>query len=224
MGTPLNVVSGRAALIGSGRLSDDDVRKSATIIKSEADRIAAIIRQLLDFARRNTPQRKAVDLPKLVQQTAQLLAPISEKRNSSVEIVEAPESLLLKVDSGQIQQVLTNLIVNAVESMPHGGHVEVSIAQVTATPPEERDGQPGEYARIAVCDRGEGISSEIMEQIFEPFFTTKAVGDGTGLGLSIAYGMVQEHGGWIDVSSEVGRGSCFTVYLPLEVAACKEES
>ncbi len=224
LGTPLNVVSGRAGLIASGRLSEEDTRKSATIIKSEADRIATIIRQLLDFARRNSPQRKCVDLPKLARQTAQLLTPIAEKRNGQVEVAEVPQTLLLHIDSGQIQQVLTNLIMNGVESMPQGGTVEIAIAQVSARPPQGSDAVEGSYARLDVRDHGEGISPEIMEQIFEPFFTTKGVGEGTGLGLSIAYGIVQEHGGWIDVSSEPGQGSCFSVYLPLEVAPCKDES
>ncbi len=122
-----------------------------------------------------------------------------------MEIAEVPESLKLHVDAGQIQQVLTNLIMNGVESMPQGGTVEVSIAQVTARPPQGSDAVEGAYARIEVRDHGEGMSPEIMEQIFEPFFTTKGVGEGTGLGLSIAYGIVQEHGGWIDVSSQRAR-------------------
>ena len=75
-----------------------------------------------------------------------------------------------------------------------------------------------------VIDHGEGMAPEIIDQIFEPFFTTKQVGEGTGLGLSIAYGIVQEHGGWIDVRSEPGKGSCFSVYLPIEVGACQDES
>ncbi len=223
LGTPLNVVSGRAGLIASGRLSPEDTHKSAMVIKSEADRIATIIRQLLDFARRNTPQRKCVELPNLTRQTAQLLAPIAEKRNSSVEIV-APDSLTVHVDAGQVQQVLTNLIMNGIESMPQGGTVEVEISQANITPPRGTDRPAGFYARIDVRDHGEGISPEIMEQIFEPFFTTKGIGEGTGLGLSIAYGIIQEHGGWIDVSSELGRGSRFSVFLPKEVAPCKDES
>ena len=141
LGTPLNVVSGRAALIGSGRLSPEDTRKSATIIKTEADRIGAIIRQLLDFARRSTPQCKSVDLPNLTRQTIELLAPIAEKRNSSVELVQTPDKLALDVDSSQIQQVLTNLIMNAIDSMPHGGQVELTVEQVTAKPPEELNGR-----------------------------------------------------------------------------------
>ncbi len=224
LGTPLNVVSGRAALIASGRLNAEETRKSALTIKSEADRIATIIRQLLDFARRNTPQCKTVDLPNLTRQTIQLLAPIAEKRDCGIALVQTPDKLALNLDAGQIQQVLTNLIVNAVEAMPNGGQVELTIEQVTAKPPEDANGPERVYARLAVCDRGDGISPEIKEQIFEPFFTTKDVGDGTGLGLSIAYGMVREHGGWIAVESESGQGSCFSVFLPMEAAPCKDES
>ncbi len=224
LGTPLNVVSGRAGLIASGRLSEEDTRRSATIIKNEADRIATIIRQLLDFARRNSPQRKSVDLPAVARQTVSLLSPIAEKRNSNIEFTAVPDSLMLRVDASQIQQVLTNLIMNGVESMPHGGTVAISILTVSARPPEGNAGAAGTYARIDIQDHGEGISPEIMEQIFEPFFTTKSVGEGTGLGLSIAYGIVQEHGGWIDVSSQPGAGSCFSIYLPLEIATCKDKS
>ncbi len=224
LGTPLNVVSGRAALIASGRLGEEDTRKSALTIKNEADRITTIIRQLLDFARRNTPQCKQVDLPNLTRQTIQLLMPIAEKRDSTVALAETPAHLSLNLDAGQIQQVLTNLIVNAVESMPHGGPVELTIEQVMAKPPEDSSDTESPHVRIAVRDHGEGISPEIMEQIFEPFFTTKDVGDGTGLGLSIAYGMVREHSGWIEVESKPGKGSCFSVFLPMEAAPCKDES
>ncbi|MHB8971623.1 MAG: sensor histidine kinase [Pirellulaceae bacterium] len=224
LGTPLNVVSGRAGLIASGRLSPEDIHTSAVTIKSEADRITAIIRQLLDFARRNTPQRKTVDINGVVRQTLELLKPIAEKRHCTFEFISQPPSLMLHVDAGQMQQVLTNLLVNASEAMPHGGPVEIVIARQAVTPPRGSGCAAGEYARLDVADHGEGISPEIVDQIFEPFFTTKQVGEGTGLGLSIAYGIVQEHGGWIDVRSELGQGSCFSVYLPIEVAACKDES
>jgi signal transduction histidine kinase len=224
LGTPLNVVSGRAGLIASGRLSADDVHKSAVTIKSEADRIAGIIRQLLDFARRNTPQRKLVDLNELVHQTLELLRPIAEKRQCTVAFAPHASSPLLQIDPGQIQQVLTNLVVNATESMPRGGPIEVAITPPTLGPPRGTNGAGGPYVRIDVRDRGEGMAPEILDQIFEPFFTTKPVGEGTGLGLSIAYGIVQEHGGWIDVASSPGQGCCFSVYLPTEVTACKDES
>jgi signal transduction histidine kinase len=224
LGTPLNVVSGRAGLIASGRLSPEDINKSAMIIKNESDRIASIIRQLLDFARRNSPQRKTVDIPELTRQTIELLTPIVEKRGCTLQVLQEPPTLTMHIDAGQIQQVLTNLIVNAVESMPSGGAVEIAISREEAQPPQDCESPAGEYLRIDVCDHGEGISPEILDQIFEPFFTTKEVGEGTGLGLSIAYGIVQEHGGWLDVSSQLGQGSCFSVYLPIEVAVCQEES
>jgi signal transduction histidine kinase len=224
LGTPLNVVSGRAGLIASGRLSAEDVHKSALTIKTEADRIAGIIRQLLDFARRNTPQRKLVDVNELVHQTLELLKPIAEKRACAVTVIPLAPSSMLHVDPGQLQQVLTNLIVNASESMPRGGPIDVTITRQELQPARGTDRTAGEYVRIDVRDRGEGMAPDILDQIFEPFFTTKPVGEGTGLGLSIAYGIVQEHGGWIDVASSPGHGSCFSVYLPTEVTACKDES
>jgi signal transduction histidine kinase len=211
-------------MIAAGRLSAEEVQKSAVTIKSEADRIAQIIRQLLDFARRNTPQRKTVDLTEVVGQTVALLAPAVEKRHATLEVVSEPASVIVNIDSGQIQQTLTNLIVNASEAMPKGGVVGIAISRTHVTPPPGSGCVPGVYARVAVTDHGEGIAPEILDQVFEPFFTTKQVGEGTGLGLSIAYGIVKEHGGWIDVRSELGQGSCFSVYLPIEVVACKDES
>jgi two-component system NtrC family sensor kinase len=224
VGTPLSVVGGRAGLIASGQLSDEQVRESALIVKSEADRIANIIRQLLDFARRNTPQRKKVDLVHLIRQTMELITPIAEKHGSSLSLLDPPPTAYVRADAGQLQQVLTNLLVNAVESMPNGGALEIGVLRQRVTPPQDVDAQPGEYLRIDVRDQGEGIRQEDLEHLFEPFFTTKEVGQGTGLGLSIVYGIVQEHGGWIDVTTELGSGSCFTVYLPTEVEECRDES
>ncbi len=224
LGTPLNVVSGRAGMIASGRLSEDETHKSAVTIKSEADRIATIIRQLLDFARRNTPQRKSADLTEVVRQTLTLLTPIVEKRRTTLTVQGLPPPLLLDVDAGQIQQVLTNLIVNSSEAMPGGGTVEIALTCEHVTPPDGSECIPGQYVRIDVIDHGEGIPPELLDEVFEPFFTTKEVGEGTGLGLSIAYGIVKEHGGWIDVRSDMGRGSCFSVYLPQEATRCRDES
>jgi signal transduction histidine kinase len=230
LGTPLNVVSGRAGLIASGRLSPEDVHASALAIKSEAERITAIIRQLLDFARRNTPQRKCVDLNEVMRRTQELLQPIAEKRRCTFQLDSRVSPLMMQLDAGQIQQLFTNLLVNASEAMPQGGPVEVVITTELVTPPPGSDRTPtsdrkaGTYARVDVRDQGEGMTPEVMDQIFEPFFTTKQVGEGTGLGLSIAYGIVQEHGGWIDVRSEQGKGSCFSVFLPVEVGACQDVS
>jgi two-component system NtrC family sensor kinase len=118
------------------------------------------------------------------------------------------------VDAGQIEQVLANLVTNAVDATPDGGAVIVHLAEEEATPPAGLDAKSGLYLRLDVRDEGTGIRKEDLARVFEPFFTTKEVGQGTGLGLSVAHGIVDDHGGWIAVRSEPNHGSCFSVYLP----------
>ncbi|NQU23880.1 MAG: HAMP domain-containing protein [Candidatus Nealsonbacteria bacterium] len=224
LGTPLNVVSARGALIAEGTLSDAEIVESGNIIKAQSERITAIVRQLLDFARRSVPHRVPVDLRQVAEQTIRLLTSFAKKRKVKMSLAGDDIDATTEADAGQIQQVLTNLIVNAIQAMPEGGKVEVAIRREHACPPEGHDGSEGEYVCLSVRDEGVGISEENMRLLFEPFFTTKDIGKGTGLGLSIAYGIVGEHGGWIDVASEPEEGSCFSVYLPQEVDGCTKES
>jgi signal transduction histidine kinase len=219
LGTPLAVVSGRAELIASGKLSPEEITHSAQTIKAESQRMATIIRQLLDFARRSAPRTHCVDLRQIASQTVELLQALARKHNVALNLNGQAEPAMTTVDAGQIQQVLTNLIVNAVQSMPHGGRVHVGIQRQQAVAPPGRRTEPGDYFCIQVQDEGGGIPEPHLEHVFEPFFTTKDVGEGTGLGLSVSYGIVQEHGGWIDVQSRVGAGSCFSVFLPIRNTA-----
>jgi len=157
------------------------------------------------------------------QKVQLIFAPVPPGAADSPEAPNLPlapdaDAPIAEVDAGQIQQVLANLTINAIQAMPNGGQVRFLIRPCSARSPDGgkeggADGLAAFYA-IEVHDEGVGIPEENMQQLFEPFFTTKEVGAGTGLGLSIAYGIVQEHGGWIDVTSRVGEGSCFTVYLP----------
>ncbi len=217
LGTPLNVVSGRAGLIAGGKLSDSEIQQSAVVIKTEADRIAKVIRELLDFARRSTPQRSLTDLREVIDHSVDLLQPLAETSNVAIRVESTGEEFQAHVDAGQLQQVLTNLLMNAVQSIDQSGEVEVRLTSGTATPPEEAEVEPGDFYRIDVIDNGCGIAEDRLHDIFEPFYTTKDVGEGTGLGLSISYGIIREHGGWIAVTSEVGEGSRFSVYLPKSI-------
>jgi len=139
---------------------------------------------------------------------------LAEKRKVQLCAVSGSDPLEACVDASQIQQVLTNLIVNAIQAMPEGGEVHISLRRQIAGGPGHGDGGRHPCLAIEVRDEGVGIAEEHMPHLFEPFFTTKGTGKGTGLGLSIAYGIVQEHGGWIEVASRLKEGSCFTVFLP----------
>jgi signal transduction histidine kinase len=215
LGTPLNVVSGRARMVAGGELTPAESRECAEIIVTQAQRMTRIIRQLLDFARRRVAQKSPEDLRNVARQTVALLGPIAEKRGVSlvVEDGEGPP-LTAEVDVGQMQQALTNLIVNGVQAMPKGGTLTVRAERAHAQPPADHGGAEGDWLRLVVADEGEGMTEETMAHIFEPFYTTKPVGEGTGLGLSVTYGIVKEHGGWIAMQSERGKGSTFSVYLP----------
>ena len=153
LGTPLNVVSGRAALIASGKLSADVVTESAETIKNESDRMATIIRQLLDFARRRTPNRVQVNLFEAVHQTKDLMGPLAHKGHATLRLENCAEPVMADVDVGQLQQVLTNLIVNAIQAMPAGGTISIRIGRRHAEPPDDHDGPAGEYVYIDVQGR-----------------------------------------------------------------------
>ena len=224
LGTPLNVIAGRAGMISSGRLSPTEAAQSAEIIRNQSQQMTQIIRQLLDFSRQNSPRRVAVDLSSVIRQTVGLLMPLAEKREVTIEADDVSTGLVGRIDVGQIQQVLSNLLINAIQAMPSGGVVKIVARRRGLKPGESGpladssdDEAATEYLVITIEDEGGGITEEHLDHLFEPFFTTKDVGEGTGLGLSISYGIVQEHGGWIDVQSDVGSGSIFAVYLPAEL-------
>ena len=214
LGTPLNVVSGRAQQIAAEETTAGETVEYAQIIVDEAERMTTIIRQLLDFARHREPDKARQDLGPIVETTMSLLSSLADKRGVELRVVPAKAKIEAFVDAGQMQQVLTNLIVNAIHASARPGEVVVSSGERDAEAPSELGNKAKRWLFIDVEDRGSGIADEHLARIFEPFFTTKDVGEGTGLGLSVSWGIVREHGGFIDVESKVGRGSRFTVYLP----------
>jgi signal transduction histidine kinase len=217
LGTPLNVISARAEMIGSGETTAPEVLDYSRIIVEATDRLAGIVRQLLDFARPRDLSKARYDLVLLTRRTLDLLTPLAAKRKVTLAMKDDVAPIETDVDAGQFQQVLTNLIMNAVQAMPTAGDVRVRLSVERARRPDQPDGPLSDYVRVTVRDAGIGMTPDQMHHIFEPFYTTKEVGDGTGLGLSVAYGITRDHGGWIDVESEVGKGSMFAVYLPRTV-------
>lgn len=219
LGTPLNVVSGRAHMIASGEVEGGEALESARIIEGQAKVMTRIIRQLLDFARRRAPRRSRENLAGWVEAAVAILKPLAAKRHVSISFDPGPKPTVADVDGGHLQQVVMNLIMNAIQAMRGAGQVQVSLGTALATPPRDVGGPEGRYVRVEIEDSGEGISLEFLPHIFEPFVTTKDVGEGTGLGLSVSWGLVRDQGGWIAVESRRGEGSRFTVFLPASEAA-----
>ncbi len=218
LGTPLNVISGRAGMIKdrAETLKTEQIQDNAETIKSQAMRMTNIIRHLLDFARQRPPKRVKTNGGDVVRQAVELVNCLGYNASVRMEPPQESSSLLVNIDPVQIQQVITNLLENALQAMPEGGDVIVAAKSITTSPPQDVESHKGRFLQITVNDKGVGIAQDHLSKIFDPFFTTKDVGEGTGLGLSITYGIVREHRGWIDVISEEGKGSCFTVYIPQE--------
>jgi signal transduction histidine kinase len=218
LGTPLNVVAGRARLITE---DDRDAGKHAGIIIDQSTRMTKIIRQLLDYARRQPPEKDLQDLRRLAAQVASLLETLAAKRGVMLRLQSDLAEVPVIADQTQIQQALTNLMVNAIQASQSGGTVDVTLrAASPRRPPAARNGAAGapaadrEFYEVSVHDHGQGMAPDVLSRVFEPFFTTKPVGESTGLGLSVANDIVEEHGGWITAESEPGRGSRFSLFLP----------
>jgi two-component system, NtrC family, sensor kinase len=232
LGTPLNVVSGRAKLIADREVDGQDVVDSARVVAEQADRMTALIRQLLDFARPRALQPAPLNVTTLAARVCQLVATIARKAEVRLVAPAPDDALRIEADDGQLTQVLTNLIVNAIQAIDKRSEsaasgdgprtVTIVARTVDQVPPPYVGGPEQTWMAIEVRDTGAGMDDATRVRIFEPFFTTKQVGDGTGLGLSVSWGIVREHGGWIDVASELHKGSTFTVYLPMAMPVASE--
>lgn len=214
LGTPLNVIGVRAKMIADGEVAGQEARDGALVVVEQVERITRIVRQLLDFARRRTPERGPHEVATLVERTFALLSPLARRASVEMSLAAAPGGARALIDPVQVQQVLANLVMNGIQAMPGGGRLEVRVEPRVAAPPAGLGEGERPVVAVTVSDEGAGMDEATRAQAFDPFFTTKRVGEGTGLGLSVAYGIVREHDGWIEVDSEPGRGSRFTVFLP----------
>jgi two-component system cell cycle sensor histidine kinase/response regulator CckA len=223
----MTVVLGAANfLLGRGDLPAE-ARKDLEYIREAAERTAGITTQLLAFSRRQIVQARVLDLDEAVRGLEGVLRRALGER--SILVLQLRADARIKVDPGQLAQVLLNLVLNARDAMPLGGRVtvETGVRELTESYARQHPGvaiQAGPYTVIAVSDTGHGMSREALARIFEPFYTTKAIGKGSGLGLATVYGIVKQSGGYIWAYSEVAQGTTFKVYLPLETAPTPETS
>ncbi|HNO67553.1 MAG TPA: ATP-binding protein [Pseudomonadota bacterium] len=248
VGTPLNVIGGRARVMSRRAEDPTAVQKNADIIATQAERITKIIQQLLDYARRKAPARSDVDLRKVCLSTLDFLevqlttrhvaaqlhpfaVPTPPQPESQIErAVRGDESLgtlkppaqpIVVGDSDQLQQVCLNLCINAIQAMPEGGALDLSLEGIVRRKPGLDKAPPGAYVMLAVADTGIGIDEADLSRIFEPFYSTKTDGktgkdgpSGSGLGLSVSAGIVKDLDGWIECERRPTGGTIFRVFLP----------
>jgi PAS domain S-box-containing protein len=205
IGTPMNVILGRAEYLLQ-RTADEGMKKGLATIITQVERITKVMNQLLAFARRRTPERRAVDLGGIVDDSLEMFQERVAQSRITVEKAIEANMPSVRADPDQLIQVLINLVMNSIHAMPEGGRLRLSLARENS------------HVRLGVSDTGHGMPEEIRSKVFEPFFTTKDFGKGTGLGLTVVKGIIEEHGGTITVESAVDKGTTFWIRLPLDEA------
>jgi PAS domain S-box-containing protein len=211
----LVVILSNARFLAEALPEGDERHEDAEAIREAGERAARLVRQLLAFSRRDEARPDPTAIGTVIQGLENLLRrTLGEEVTISISLPNEP--WFTRIDPGHLEQVIMNLALNARDAMPNGGHLRIEARNETfaQAPPGCGDLPPGKYAMLAVADTGCGIAPEIIGKIFDPFFTTKTLGKGTGLGLSTVFGIVEQANGRIAVTSDPGRGSTFTVYLP----------
>jgi two-component system, cell cycle sensor histidine kinase and response regulator CckA len=210
------------AEIGADRVADGSQEgKLFRKIGDQARRAAGLTRQLLAYARRQILEPKNVNLNQMVKETTALLEKVIGEQ-IEVKMALAEDLRITRADPAQIEQVLMNLCFNARDAMPSGGQLLIETRNLDLDEKycsRHADARPGRWVQLSVSDSGTGMDAATLERIYEPFFTTKEVGKGTGLGLATVFGIMKQHGGFIEVYSEVGTGTAFHVHLPVVEAA-----
>jgi PAS domain S-box-containing protein len=218
----LAVIQNCAAFIMEDLDDSDQSRSDAEEISKAAERAAVLTKQLLAFSRRDIVRPEVLDLAEFVTGMEKMLRRMVME-DVGLRVKRSSTSGRAKIDPGQLEQVILNLVVNATDAMPNGGTltIETGEAEIDETFSRQHQGlTPGEYVRLSVTDTGHGMSDDVAARVFEPFYTTKPRGSGTGLGLATVYGIVKAAGGYISVYSEVDLGTTVHVYLPTtEMAA-----
>ena len=212
----LTVIQGYAQILKMNPSLDNETGDGLGQIGLAAERAANLTRQLLTFSRKRVLQPKPLDLNLVVASIAKMLGRVIGE-DIALSFNYSAEPAMIEADEDMLGQVVMNLAVNARDAMPTGGRLAVATEIIVLneiSPRRHEHARPGEFVCLTVSDTGCGIAPEHLARIFEPFFTTKEAGQGTGLGLSTVYGIVNQHRGWVEVTSQVGAGTNFTIFLP----------
>ena len=212
----LTIVQGHADRLVEKCANDESLAEPLNQISAAAKRASSLTRQLLMFSRKQVMQSKVIDLNAVLGNLAKMLHRLIGD-NIELESKYARDIPAIEADPGMVEQIIVNLCVNSRDAMPKGGQLLITTSAVsidTAYVQQHPEGRTGRFVALSVTDTGCGMPKDTLERIFEPFFTTKEVGKGTGLGLATVYGIVKQHQGWIDVSSEINLGTTFKIYFP----------
>jgi PAS domain S-box-containing protein len=207
------------------KFTDENSQRWLSLIQKSAERGKDLISQVLTFAKGTTGEQSPLQLSHLVKDISRILKE-TLPRNIEIEITLQDDLPYVIGDTTQLHQMLMNLCLNARDAMPQGGKLRIEVESLLLSEqdvPTQAGATPGRFIRVTVADTGIGIPQDLIDRIFDPFFTTKEHGKGTGLGLSIAMGIVRSHGGYVDVSSEVNKGTQFRIYLPASDALAEIE-
>jgi PAS domain S-box-containing protein len=221
----LTVILGNTQMVLRGIKSEDPHHRRLLQVEKAGERAAALTRQLLAFSRRQVLEKKCINLDETISDVMKM---VQRLIGEDIDVFLHPAAQLWTIfaDPTQIEQVVMNLAINARDAMPSGGRLLIETHNLVVDEAyclQHSYTKPGKYVQLMVSDTGCGMDSEIRRRIFEPFFTTKEVGKGTGLGLAMVYGIVKQHEGTIEVYSEVGQGTVFKVYLPVDDKAVASE-
>ncbi len=221
----LSIIIGYSELLLAQIPPSDPIYDKIKAIHDASSKASTLTRQLLAFSRKQVLKREVISINTIIKDFLKILGKMVGE-DIVFKTYLSEDSCIVEADPAQIEQILMNLVVNARDAMPDGGEITIETAEVELDElytEKHREVKPGRYVLLSISDTGEGMDEEVMSKIFDPFFTTKELGRGTGLGLATVYGIVKQHGGYIYVYSEKGKGTTFKIYLPASKKSKKEK-
>jgi signal transduction histidine kinase len=206
LNNPLNniAITAEAFMLNYPNMNAQEIKEMIEDIQAQTDRASQVVKNLLEFSRTERPDASLLDLREVIERTLTLIKNQTVLARVRIQTDIAAGMPAIRGKRQDLQQAFINILLNAIQAMPQGGDIKIRAGQ-----------GPDGFLRIDLADSGTGIKPEVMAHIFDPFYTTKESGQGTGLGLSIVYNIVRNHGGHIEVKSDVGRGSTFSIFLPI---------